>query len=386
MVVVPGCGTAPDSVAPDLDPAALSPLPPVPVPLPMASPHTAFPASAVPAFAASAPSGGTALEAVVAASPGLAAASPAGDPGRKVIDEAPAEVSEAHGRTESLRWMELPPPYPPSYEPNRAETKPEVKAVAADVAYRLTNYELGDAPGVPGSIVSGRSGIDALESAAAPLLHDDVWSRGTIVYPQLGGLTSDAASVMVVVTQELGTGGSPTSAVTRTLDIRLVNSGGGWEFDHLGDVGGEEVTRPRRLSAAARRVLDDPRIHLPDSARWDIYRGHTSEALLIVMADLAEVVEYGVAVLSSGHPHDVFGTNRVSNHTVGRAVDVYLIEDETVVASRNQGSKAFEVAEWLFQRDDLYNFGSPWALDGRGGRSFSDRLHQDHFHIAVPSS
>ena len=224
------------------------------------------------------------------------------------------------------------------------------------MAYRLTNYEIGDAPGVPATIVSGRSAADLLAEIAAPLLHEGLWSRGAIVYPQLGGLTADAASVMVVVTQELGTGRSPTSVVTRTLDIRLVKSDGEWAFDHLDDVGGDEVNRPRRLSAAARRVLEDPRIHLPDSARWDIHRGHVSEQLLIVMADLAEVAEYGVTVLSSGHPDHIFGTKRVSNHTVGRAVDVYLIEDETVVASRNRRSKAFEVAEWLYERDDLYNF------------------------------
>ncbi len=75
------------------------------------------------------------------------------------------------------------------------------------------------------------------------------------------------------------------------------------------------------MTAEARAVLDDPRIDLPDSARWDILAGEVSPALLRLMSRAA---------------------------------------DEAAV-----------------------RIGSPWALDGLGGRSFTDVVHQDHLHIAV---
>ncbi len=352
----------------DTDPAAsggqgsapLTPLPMVAVPAPASSPGFAALAAFRPITAPSAGSAGA-------------------------VDQLPSGPSEARGSIDQLRWIGLPPPYPAHYVPSDAEIHPEIKAVAAAVAYDLTNYPEGSSSSEIAAAVAGDAeASQLLAESAAPLWHDGMWSRGTIVYPQLGGLANGRASVMVVVAQTLGVGGFTEHTVTRTLDIRLVEGPDGWRFESLEDAGGAVVERPRDLSAPARRVLDHPRIHLPDSARWDIHRGFVSDQLLSVMADLAEFVEYGVVSLSNGHPEHIFGTDRVSNHTVGRAVDVYLIDGETVVASRDRDSKTFEVASWLFDRPDIYNFGSPWALDGRGGQSFSDRLHQDHFHIAVP--
>lgn len=377
VVVTASAAASPRPVAIAYEPIELTPLPP-PATLPVTRDAISL---APPVVAAASAPAAVALPA--AADPVV----PSGAALAIDLDDEYAAISPgSSSNVESLRWIEVPPPYPSRYEPARSEEEPEVKRAAAAVAYELTNYDAREAHGVAAAIVSNAIGAAELAVAAAPLLHEDLWSRGTIVYPQLGGLTADRASVMVVVRQEVGIGATVDFVETRTLDIRMVRGAAGWEFDYLDDAGGQAVPRPRRLSRVARAVVDNPRIELPDSAVWDIYRGDTSKALLELMADLAEVTTYGVVTLSSGHPDEIFGTDRVSNHTVGRAVDIYLIDDRTVAASTGRRSQARAVAEWLLARPDVYNFGSPWALDGRGGLSFSDALHQDHFHIAVPKA
>jgi hypothetical protein len=180
---------------------------------------------------------------------------------------------------------------------------------------------------------------------------------------------------MVVVRQEIG-----IAAETRTLDVRLARAGGAWAFEQLASAGGEPIPRPSRLAPEAVRVLDDSRIELPDSARWDIYRGRVAPALLRVMAELAQRTPFGVTVLSGGHPHNVFGTGRQSNHTRGRAVDIYRLGRPHVVDDRAPNSATNQLARWLQARTDLSELGSPWRL---GPGSFTDTVHQDHLHLAV---
>ena len=119
---------------------------------------------------------------------------------------------------------------------------------------------------------------------------------------------------------------------------------------------------------------------MPDSARWDIYSGHTTEAMLIRMLEIAETTDYAVLVLHRGHPYRVFDTESVSRHSVGQAMDVYAVGGELVVDSRFEGSPTWTLANKLFQ-NGIGSMGSPWAFDGFGGRSFTDDVHQDHLHI-----
>ena len=161
------------------------------------------------------------------------------------------------------------------------ETRPELKRVAADIALALTTWEIGD----------GVADIAARLPPAAGAIADAFyrpgsWSRGRIVYPQLGGLLPDAASVMVVIEQTLGTAEGASTTV-RTLDLRLHRVDGGWRLAQLASTGGDEAFPPADLPAIAAAVLADPRIELPDSARWDIHAGRISPVLLEVMARLA---------------------------------------------------------------------------------------------------
>ena len=52
--------------------------------------------------------------------------------------------------------------------------------------------------------------------------------------------------------------------------------------------------------------------------------------------------------------------------------------------SRNpSGTGPYRFVEWLYEQPEVKQIGSPWALDGFGGRSFTDIVHQDHIHIAI---
>ena len=131
-------------------------------------------------------------------------------------------------------------------------------------------------------------------------------------------------------------------------------------------------------------MVDDPRITLPDSARWDIFNAHTQEPLLLLMSAMADISPYAAVVLHTGHPINVFETNRLSNHSVGRAIDIYRIDDVNVVDGREVGSKPWDFALEIAQRSDVRQLGSPWLLAGRVPTLFTDAVHQDHFHVATP--
>lgn len=277
----------------------------------------------------------------------------------------------SQGPTEAPRYL-VPP----------GESEPDAKQLAADIAYDLTTYDEFADVMVRFEDLTAVSGVDALYEAAAPLTHEGQWSRGEVIYPQLGGLTDEKASVMVVTRQTVGTGPDSDYTVVRTIDIRLVRGATGWEFDELASAGGVfDSIETLRLAHA---VADDPRIDLPDSARIDIRAGEISPVLLQFMTDLADQTPYAATVLMTGHPYHVFETDRVSHHTTGRAIDIYRIDGLNVIDDRDEGSATRELVEWILSDSNVHQVGSPWDLDGPDDpRSFRDVVHDDHIHVAV---
>lgn len=286
-----------------------------------------------------------------------------------------------------------PTPQPPAaepYEPLPGDVYADAKRVGGRFVQALTTYEAG--AGLDDVAVRAaepaRPGLDptTLAPAARPLHHPGVASTGEVVYVQLGGLhpasAPTTASTMVVVLQRVVTADGE-QAQTRTVDARVRLVDGRWVVDGLGDVGGIAVQRPADLSAAARTVLDDERIDLPDSARWDIHRGDIDPRLLSTMATMADRFPYSVTCLKSGHPRNVFGTDRRSNHTAGRGVDVWAVDDVPVVEQQPQvDTPAHTLTRALFEAGMVPELGAPWAFDGRGGRSFQNDVHRDHLHVA----
>jgi len=262
-----------------------------------------------------------------------------------------------------------------------SETHGELKQVAIEAALALTSYDPAETP----RDIAARLGFDgddeALASAQA-LYHAQSSSRSSIVYAQLAGILSDRAAVMVVTEQEIGTARG-MRIETRTLDVRLRFEAGQWWFDHLASAGGEPVSMPEHLPPEVVAVLDNPRIELPDSARWDILAGRVSPDLLRLLARTAEQVPIGITVTATGHPWEIFGTDRQSDHSRGLAADIYRINTTRVIDDRAVDSTTHRLVNWLYAQPELARMGSPWALDGFGGRSFTDALHQDHLHLAV---
>lgn len=265
------------------------------------------------------------------------------------------------------------------YEPLPEEDYVNGKRLAGRVAQELATFgPLASAA----TIADIGAAAPDLERVVAPLVDPRRRSSGEVVYVQLSGVTATTLGAMVVVRQHLEDAEGRRELVERVMDVRLARTGGPWRLDRIASVGGTPVPRPATLSAAAGRVLDHPNIELPDTARWDIYRGLVSDDLLAALADAADRRRLAVTVLRSGHPRHVWGAGRVSSHSVGRAADIYAVDGVPVVRQRRDGSAAKEfVGEVLAA--GARQVGSPWVLPPGGRRSFTDRVHQDHVHVDV---
>jgi len=259
----------------------------------------------------------------------------------------------------------------------------EAKALAADVVTKLLTYSPEmDHEAVVAQVVGGSFRISKLIEETPSLYLEGASSTGEVLFGQLGGMRPTSTSVMVVATQVAEFGGL-TEVYTRTVDVRLLYRSGAWRFDFVFDDGGSPVERPSSLFPEAADVVDDDRILMADSARWDIYRGSISPTLLSLMSEISARTPFEVTVLSSGHPFFVYATNRQSLHTRGRAVDIFSVGGVPVSADHDTNSDIYALVEWIYDHPNVRSVGSPWDLDGPGGRSFTDEVHLDHIHIGL---
>lgn len=280
-----------------------------------------------------------------------------------------------------------PPPVPERFEPTINEPQPDAKRMGAGFAHLITNYETDSTlDDVLATLPPGASLIEGLAGEVDLVHHPGMWSRGTVEYVQLGGHRGGRISNIIVIRQDLGIEGSsePQRTETRVMEVRLAgDETTGWALETIASAGGAPAERPADLSDVAAAVVDHERIDLPDTAAWDIYRGLINRQLLEVMLDMAERTPYSVVVLQTGHSYNVFGTDRVSNHSVGRAVDIYKLERELVVDSHATFSEFYELSEWIVSRYDIREFGSPWLFPDAVAHTFTDQVHHDHLHIGV---
>ena len=82
-----------------------------------------------------------------------------------------------------------------------------------------------------------------------------------------------------------------------------------------------------------------------------------------------------------GHIQTVFPSSRLSNHAVGRAVDVREIDGQRIVEdpSSSKTSQFVTLAAELGATE----VGSPTDLNGDRPGFFTDDVHSDHIHIGV---
>jgi hypothetical protein len=195
-----------------------------------------------------------------------------------------------------------------------------------------------------------------------------------VIDAQYGGLLAQTASVLVPCRQHTVANGKLITGGT-TVDVRLTRSGSTWRVTAMHPAKPGSATT--QLSAAARQILASDRIILPPASAADIRSGTIEDTVLTAMLTLSETYRLGISVIRSGHPLNVFGTNRPSDHPRGRAFDTWQIDGRAVV---DPGTPRSLVTAYMRATEALgsYNAGGPYQLSGPA--YFSDRTHHDHVH------
>ncbi|MEV6208041.1 hypothetical protein [Kitasatospora sp. NPDC051914] len=266
------------------------------------------------------------------------------------------------------------------WQPGPGENHPEVKLRAVELIETIGAWP----PGEQGTDAARKRvaalGLDpSLVEQAGPLLGPGAAAALQIVNAQWGGYQPDSASVMVVCRQW-----TTAAAGGTTVDVRLVRAQPRWNVTALHPA--EPVPPAARISDAAQRVLAEPRIRLPFAAIADVRGGAVHDSVLEAMLALAAKYTFAVTVLRSGHPVNVFETSRTSDHTRGRAVDVWQIDDHAVVDPATPHALVDG-----FMRDaaalGAYNIGGPRQLGGGTAprQYFTDDAHHDHVHLGFPT-
>ncbi|TAL20563.1 MAG: hypothetical protein EPN99_09050 [Frankiales bacterium] len=284
-----------------------------------------------------------------------------------------------------------PPPTPALYRAPAGDALPAFKEAAGRFAQGLATYDPSDSTPLPTPPGEYLGVAEELASAAAPLVMSDHWSRADVEFVQYGGLTPVSAQAtsgvaLIVLRQVLQNRRGDALVVRRTLDVRLRQRGGIWRVEALASAGGTELERPAQLAVPAQQVLDDSRIDLTDSARWDIYSGQISPNLLRVMLRLADVTPLRTTVLKTGHPERVVDGRTsppVSAHWRGQAVDIHSLGGVPIADAA--ASVIRSVVETAGADKDVSQVGAPpgFDLDAGGRRGFTNLVHADHLHIAV---
>lgn len=265
-------------------------------------------------------------------------------------------------------------PLPPPWEPGPGEPEPELKRVAARAVQVFATYGPGG-----GTMEATRArlvtaGLEPLlADGVGAVLHSSAAGSVEIVYPQLGGLSGTEASVMVVASLTVD-----DATRTRTFDVRAARTPAGWRATAIVSVGGADPDVEAPPAAAA--LLENDRVVLPDSARWDLEAGLVDTRIVDVLTVLSASYELSVTVFGTGHPANVFGTVRMSNHTAGRGVDIWAVNGATVATQRDAPLLRTLVDE--ARSLGITEIGAPFDVDGVGGIVFTNTVHLDHLHLA----
>ncbi|MEV6578780.1 hypothetical protein AB0M92_11545 [Streptomyces sp. NPDC051582] len=269
------------------------------------------------------------------------------------------------------------------WRPGPGEIEPAVKLAAVRLVEALGTWPAGRGGPRNATARAAALGISAplaarFAAGAGPLTPAADQAVVRVIDAQYGGLLPDTASVLIPCAQSTRTGSTVREGGT-TVDVRLERTSAGWSVTALHPGRPGPAATP---SAAARAVLAQPRIELPPGSAADIRSGAVHESVLRAMLRLADTYRVSVSVVRSGHPIDVFGTSRPSDHPLGRAFDVWAVDGRPVVDPATPRSlvTAFMRAA---AAAGSYNVGGPVRLSGgtRPNQFFSDATHHDHVHI-----
>lgn len=123
------------------------------------------------------------------------------------------------------------------WQPTPTEPAPEVKIAAVRALEAVLTYDKGGGTTEAASRRAMSLGLPAqLGVDIAPLLVPAAAGAVQVVYPQLGGLTPSAASVMAVTRIVVSDDGD-VRATTRTIDVRLERGATGWGASSIASLG-----------------------------------------------------------------------------------------------------------------------------------------------------
>ncbi len=214
-----------------------------------------------------------------------------------------------------------------------------------------------------------RSEIDGGAKRAAARAVEALPEVRQVTYTQYFGYLPPDASILVEA-DFLNGGGT-------TYDVRISQTHQGWRTDSM------IVATPQpplqEPGPLIRRVLNSDRIALPQTARADVAAGLISDTVLRSILAVAQRHRIGISVLISGHPVQVFGTDRRSDHPDGLAYDIGSIDGRLVVdrAAAGRVRRVMRIAA----DTGASQVGGPDDLDGGGSQYFSDATHSDHVHV-----
>jgi hypothetical protein len=270
--------------------------------------------------------------------------------------------------------------------------------VLAAIGKVESDHGRSSAPGV-------RSGVNAFGCCAGPMQFNlrngppstwDTWGRGN-VYDPADAIPAAARKLCgdgLARPEQIRSDPCPTVRGSAALHVALKRYNNACWYVH------EVVTLAQRYTAAGRTpapapssdpfvqaLVHHPRIgtttsHGCDPAA-DLASGRLDLRVQSLLAVLAERHTIRLSCLRSGHSHYVKGSNRVSNHSVWRAVDIDRVDNQ-MVAPGSRAARA--LVEWL---DGLQGplrpseIGSPFDLGRRP--YFSDEGHQGHIHVGYSS-
>ncbi|MGF1429811.1 hypothetical protein [Kitasatospora sp. LaBMicrA B282] len=309
---------------------------------------------------------------------------PPGTPGTPATPATPASPpSSAAASTTGTAGL----PATTAWTPGPGEIQPDVKLRAVQLIEALGGWPAGgEGTAAARARVAGLGGVDpGLVDQAGPLLPTAEQAALQVIDAQYGGILSDAASVLVVCDQWTVAGpGAPVVPGGTTVDVRLSAASPRWTVTalHPAAPGGPAAS----LSAAATAVLADERITLPPAALADVRSGQVHDTVLQAMLTLAQSYTMSISVIRSGHPLDVFGTDRPSDHPLGRAFDVWRINGRAVVDPTTPTGLVDGFMRAAAAAGS-YNVGGPRQLSGgtTPNQFFSDATHHDHVHVGFSS-
>ena len=264
------------------------------------------------------------------------------------------------------------------WQPAPRDVAPEVKKVAVLLVESAGSWRPGEGGVRQAKRRLQLGGYDPnLVDDLVPLITGGDAAAAEVVVAQYGGILDASASVLIVVDQWVRGEDGRVRRRGTTLDVRLVADEPQWIVTTV------RPARPGRrvaeVTGAGRRLLRNDRVILPRAAVRDIRSGAIEDSVLRALASLAELHRLDVSILRSGHPVRVFGTNRTSNHTDGRAVDIWALDGQPIIERGNSA----KVADFMRAAQDAgaYQVGGPVDLDGSDASFFTDNTHRDHIHL-----